>query len=173
MSSKKRDLLHKFFHLQRLLHRYFHHKYMQHGPMGNIHSGQGRILTLLKLKPQIRQKDLAQILDMRPQSLGELLEKLEKGGYIVREPLEKDQRVMMISLTEAGKELAERSEQQEDADLLFAKLNEQEQETLNEYLDRIITTVEEKTAGHGVHSPHKLKMGKFCGPHFLHKSRRR
>ena len=99
---------------------------MQHGPMGNIHSGQGRILTLLKLKPQIRQK-IWHKFSICGLNLGELLEKLEKGGYIVREPLEKDQRVMMISLTEAGKELAERSEQQEDADLLFAKLNEQEQ----------------------------------------------
>lgn len=170
MGNKERDILYKFFRLQRLLHRYFHHKYMQHGPMANIHRGQGRILALLKLKPQISQKELAKILDMRPQSLGELLEKLEKGGYITRKPSEKDQRVMNVSLTEAGRKLAEQNEQEEDEGQLFAALDEQELANLNEYLDRLIATLEEKTAGQNEFPPPPpLKMRKFCGPHFHRK----
>jgi len=172
VGNSERELLNKFFHLQRLLHRYFHHKFMQHGPMANIHRGQGRILALLKLKPQISQKELAKILDMRPQSLGELLEKLEKGGYITRTPSEKDQRVMNISLTEAGKKLAQQSDQQDHANHLFAALNHEEQATLEAYLDRIIATLEEKTAEHGDFPPPHMKMRRFCGPHFHHKGRK-
>ncbi len=143
MYNDKKSLLSKFFRLQRLLGRYFHHRFRQHGPMANIHRGQGRILALLKLKPEISQKDLSKILDMRPQSLGELLEKLERNGYITRNPSEEDQRIMTVRLTEAGKELAN-SEERLDTDDLFSSLNSEEQAALKDYLDRIIATLEEK-----------------------------
>ena len=69
---------------------------------------------------------MSKILDMRPQSLGELLEKLERNGYITRNPSEEDQRIMTVRLTEAGKELAN-SEERLDTDDLFSSLNSEEQ----------------------------------------------
>ena len=69
---------------------------------------------MLKLKPEISQKELSDLLDMRPQSLGELLGKLERNGYITRTPSERDQRVLIIRLTDAGKNYQPLNEQKSD-----------------------------------------------------------
>jgi DNA-binding MarR family transcriptional regulator len=105
--------------------------------MADPHRGQGRILALLKLKPEISQKELSSILDIRSQSLGELLAKLERSGYITRSQSKADRRVMDICLTDAGKEAANQDEQQPDNDKLFGCLSEEEQDTLSDYFKRI------------------------------------
>ena len=46
----------------------------------DVSRGQGKVLTLLKLKPEISQKDLTVLMDVRQQSLGQLLSGLEKEG---------------------------------------------------------------------------------------------
>lgn len=46
--------------------------------------GQGRVLKALALVPEISQKDLMVLLDMRQQSLAELLAKLEAKGLVER-----------------------------------------------------------------------------------------
>ena len=106
--------------------------------MGDPHRGQGRILALLKLQPEIDQRELALILDIRPQSLGELLAKLERQAYLTRSPSESDRRVMEIRLTEAGKAAAEESPQSQDAEALFGVLTEEEKTAFGEYLERLI-----------------------------------
>lgn len=50
----------------------------------------------------------------RSQSLGELLAKLERSGYITRSPSEADRRVIGIHLTDAGKKASSLEEQQPD-----------------------------------------------------------
>ena len=60
------------------------------------------MLAILKMKPEISQKELGFLLNMSKQALAELLAKLEKSGYITREPSEEDKRVMTIKLTESG-----------------------------------------------------------------------
>jgi|SRR5690554_3246597 len=172
MSNNQRELLNQIFRLQRLLGKYFHYKYMQHGPMANTHRGQGRILVLLKLKPKISQKELSQILDMRPQSLGELLEKLEKNGYITRTPSEKDQRILNVCLTEAGKELAKQKQQQSDTNDLFIRLNDREQAALRDYLDRVIETLEQKFTEDGLKIDFAVSPCDGKGKHFLHHPQR-
>ncbi len=132
------DLLGQFHRLEWLLR--YRHMRDQHerGPMGDPHRGQGRILALLKLQPEIDQRELAAILDIRPQSLGELLSKLERQGFVNRKPSESDRRVMEIRLTEEGKKAAEESAPTEEAEALFACLTEEEQKTLAGLLERII-----------------------------------
>ncbi len=72
----------------------------------NVHmfSGQYNCLRQLENVEKISQKDLAERLDIRTTSLSETLSKLEKKGYIRREPSEKDRRVHYISITSDGKE---------------------------------------------------------------------
>lgn len=77
---------------------------------------------------------------MRPQSLGELLGKLEKKGYITREPLESDRRVMVIKLTEAGTTAAETSQQEEDP--IFNNLTMEEKESFSLILEKMTTALE-------------------------------
>lgn len=122
-----------------LLQRYRHHRHMEHGPLGDPHRGQGRVMAMLKMRPGISQKDLSYLLDIRPQSLGELLAKLERSGYIERAPSEEDRRVMDIRLTEEGEKAAERRDDSED---FFKSLGEEEKEVLRGFLDRVIADLE-------------------------------
>ena len=66
MGNDHLDLLNKFYRLQRLLGRFHYSKFKKHGPMGNIHRGQGRILDLLKLGRKLARK-IIRFADMRPQ----------------------------------------------------------------------------------------------------------
>ncbi|MCO5382366.1 MAG: ATP-binding cassette domain-containing protein [Methanosarcina barkeri] len=106
MDKIKDEILEQFIRLQGLLHRYHTQHFMEFGPLGNSHRGQGRMLSILKLKPEISQKELTYLLDMSKQGLAELLNKLEKKGYIKREPVEEDRRSFNIKLTEEGAAVA-------------------------------------------------------------------
>ena len=97
--------------------------------------GQGRILAMLKIQPEIATKDLAYRLGIRQQSLNELLKKLEKNSYVERRPSEKDRRVMVVHLTEKGKEAQEPEENYQE---FLGCLSPEELQQFGEYLDRII-----------------------------------
>ena len=148
-SEEDRSLFAQFRHMQWLMSCHHMHNHRKHGPMGDPHRGQGRVLSLLKLKHEISQKELTYLLDMRPQSLGELLGKLERGGYITRTPSEADRRVMNIQLTEQGKAVPMGDGQKCGADDVFACLDDQERATLSGYLERILSTLEEKLSAEG------------------------
>lgn len=142
------DLMNQFSRATILLHRYQHHNRKEQGPFADPHRGQGRILALLKMQPEISQKDLSYLLDMRNQSLSELLTKLEKAGYVTRTQSEKDRRVMDIRLTNEGKEAANQAEQgKQDSGQIFDCLDEVERKNLSEYLARIITELEKQLGG--------------------------
>lgn len=144
MSDNRPDLYEQFSRLEWLIRRYQLQSLREFGPMANPHKGQGRILALLKLKPEISQKELSSILDIRSQSLGELLAKLERSGFITRTPSKEDRRVMEIHLTEDGRKAANQSEIQSDKDLIFGCLKEEEQTLLGQYFQRVIHDLEEK-----------------------------
>lgn len=147
MNEDKSEIFEQLIRLEWLLHRYHLQNHRDHGPMGDPHRGQGRVLALLKLKPEISQKELSDILDIRAQSLGELLSKLERSGYITRTPSPADRRVMEIRLTDEGREASGREDGQPDADGLFGCLNEEEQAALSGYLGRVIAALEQQLGG--------------------------
>ena len=97
MKQNVHELMERLMRMQWLLNRYFHRNLRDRGVP---YSGQGRVLKVLKIKPEIPQKELSEILGMRPQSIGELLSKLEKKGYITRTPSPNDKRVIIVHLTE-------------------------------------------------------------------------
>ena len=144
MNEKKRNLSSQFAALTWLMHKYHqrgHHKLF--GPGVLPHRGQGRVIKLLKIHPKINQKDLSYLLDIRPQSLGELLSKLEKNGYILRTPSENDKRAMIIELTEKGMELPDEAESDFDFSSVFDCLNDEEKNILSGYLERITEALKE------------------------------
>ena len=143
--------------------------------MHSPYQGQGRILSLLKMEPEMSQKKLSFLLGIRPQSMAELLAKLEQNGYIVRKQSEQDRRSLDIQLTEKGKEAAEPNENSPEGDRnpdeMFGCLNEAEQKQLGNYLDRVIQGLQAdlpedgacfKHHLHGHHGRHGHPMG-FCG----------
>ena len=144
MDEKKINLSSQFANLTWLMHKYHqrsHHKL--HGPGVQPHRGQGRVIKLLKIQKKISQKDLSYLLDIRPQSLGELLSKLEKNGYITRTPSETDKRAMIIELTEKGTKLPDEDENRFDFSFAFDCLDNEEQVTLSGYLKKITEALEE------------------------------
>lgn len=144
MDEKNFDLIMQFTRIEWLLHRYHQQNHMHFGPMADPRKGQGRVLAILKMQPEISQKELSYLLDMRPQSLGELLSKLEKNGYITRTPSESDRRVQIIKLTQNGAEATVSEGQEFSFDKAFECLSEDEQKSLSNYLSRIIETLEEQ-----------------------------
>lgn len=155
------ELFEQFARVEWLLHRFHQHNHRQHGPMGDPHRGQGRVLTILKMQPEISQKELTFLLDMRPQSLGELLTKLEKGGFITRTPSEADRRIMNIKLTEEGAKAASATEGDRPTgfDDLFDCLSDAEQTTLSELLTKIIESIEKQLGDDDAQSPFEWREG--------------
>ena len=96
------DLAELFVMTHRMMHRHYFRNALGEGGI-NPRQGQGRILALLKSESGMSQKELAQRLNMRQQSMGEFLVKLEKNGYLTRRPSEEDRRTMIIELTEKGR----------------------------------------------------------------------
>ena len=140
--EQESEVLDNFVRFAMLMHRYGHYLRRERGFFGDTRRGQGRVLSLLEMQPEITQKDLSYLLDMRPQSLGELLSKLEKKGFITRTPSEEDRRIMIVRLTPDGKNEAESSNDKSDD--FFGILDSEEKEQFNAYLERLIENLEGK-----------------------------
>lgn len=139
MNEIKTTIAEQLRQLQMLMHRTSFHPFMGGSKVHNPHRGQGRVLAILRMKPEISQRELTYLLDMSKQSLAELLVKLEKSGYITREPSQEDKRVMNIKLTEAGMKATENIDDDRPAiEKILDCLNDEELASFSEHLDRII-----------------------------------
>lgn len=138
------NLMNKFTKISLLLRRNNQRRTIE--ALGDPCRGQSRVLSLLKAHPEISQKDLASMLDIRSQSLGELLMKLERNGYITRDPSDADRRSMRVRLTPEGAEAANRLEKSISGSAkLFDCLNSEEKAKLISHLDRLIDALEKET----------------------------
>ncbi len=107
--------------------------------------GQGRVLSILKMKPEISQKELLYLLDTSKQSIAELLSKLEKNGYIMREPSKEDKRVLIIKLTEKGKNVEINSDKEYVKKSTYLDVFEDEElKVLNGFLEKILIEFEKE-----------------------------
>jgi DNA-binding MarR family transcriptional regulator len=140
MNETKLKLHEKLSHLQWLLHHQHLRDCAAGGPLADTTRGQGRILSLLKMQDGLSTKDLSYLLGLQVSSLNELLAKLEKSGYVAREPAESDKRVILVKLTDQGRNA---SAQKNDGEDIFHCLNEEEQATFDQYLDRVIAALED------------------------------
>ena len=139
MEKEHLDLQEKLLKLQWLMQRQRMREHVENGPLADPTRGQGRVLAMLKLQPDISTKDLSYLLGIRQQSLNELLNKLEKNGLVTRVQSEDDKRVMLVRLTEKGENI-----KQADSDLdgIFDCLDDDEKAEFGKYLDRIIDSLE-------------------------------
>ena len=138
------ELMEKFFKIGRLMHQSHHSKSKY---CSDSCRGQGRVLSILKRNPEITQKELSALIDIRSQSLGELLVRLERDGCIIRIPSEADKRVLHITLTEQGMKAAGQAEKNKERSAeLFDCLSREEKEYLEQVLNRLEDAFE-KEAG--------------------------
>ena len=123
-----------------------------HGPgRGRGHRrGQARVLTMVAMKEGINQKDLAFLLGIRPQTIGEMLLKLEERGFVERRKSERDARAIQVFLTPEGREKAERIAQRRAfvAADMFSALTDEEKEQLNTLLDKLSAELDRHHPGH-------------------------
>ena len=136
------NIYEKLSTLQWLMKRHQMFCQAEAGPFADTTRGQGRILAMLKIQPEIATKELAYLLGIRQQSLNELLNKLEKNGYVERKPSEKDKRVMIVHLTDKGKQI---KQPETDYQKIFNCLLPEELQQLSQYLDRIIEAFQAQT----------------------------
>ncbi|MDR2046889.1 MAG: MarR family transcriptional regulator [Clostridiales bacterium] len=129
----------KLAQLKWLLHKRQFRDYRNGGLLADTSRGQGRILAALKLKDGVTAKELAYILGLHIASLNEMLAKLAKNGYVTREQLPDDKRVILVRLTDKGR--SELQAETPNYDGIFECLSEGEQKTFGDYLDRIIAAL--------------------------------
>lgn len=145
MSEIKTIITEQLQQLQMLMHRTSFHSFMGAGKAHNPHRGQGRVLAILKMKPEISQRDLTYLLGMSKQSIAQLLDKLEKSGYITREPSEEDKRISIIKLTEEGRNAGtDTGDETSEAEDILDCLDDKELAAFSDYLGRIIKRYEEQ-----------------------------
>jgi DNA-binding MarR family transcriptional regulator len=73
-------------------------------PLG-IHPGQDRLLSELWLKDGLSQTELIERLSVEPPTVTGTLQRLERDGFVRREPDSSNRRISRVLLTEAGREL--------------------------------------------------------------------
>lgn len=103
-------------------------------------SGQQRVLAILAVEDGLIQSYLAEVLDLRPSSLAELLKKMENSHDILRKEDDNDKRIKRVYLTETGRKKAEQnaaSGEKNASDDFFAGLNEAEQAEFSQLLGKI------------------------------------
>ena len=157
------SLVRKVGRMGRLIHRYYEAEAHRHGALGDPLRGQGRVLALLTAKPETTQRELSYLLDMRQQSLSELLAKLEDKGYVTREKSADDGRVTVVRLTDAGAEAAPSPAQMEDRADALACLTSEERTQLEQIADKVNASLEGKLEEMGI-DPHRPPHGPK-GPH--------
>ncbi|MCD8332087.1 MAG: MarR family transcriptional regulator [Oscillospiraceae bacterium] len=101
--------------------------------------GQGRVLSILMEQPEISRKELGETVDISRQALTELLQKMEKRGYIVRRPDPRDRRVLLIRLTQEGRRAAEENRRGvQDLSRLLECLDDDKLALFSECLETIL-----------------------------------
>lgn len=101
--------------------------------------GQPQVLFKLGDREGITQSELAEKLELTPATLTNLLTRMEHAGLIERRTDHIDSRCSRIFLTEAGRvKLSQAVEQTQKMDkAAFAGFSPEEQELLNQYLERV------------------------------------
>lgn len=104
-----------------------------------IQPGQQRVLSLLAAREKIGQRELADVLQIRPASLSELLTKLEGKGLVTRTRADAARRGVEVEITHMGKKAAEVSEGDgESVRGMFSVLSEEERQRLAQLLDKLL-----------------------------------
>lgn len=105
----------------------------------NYYVGQGKVVYFLHHHGQIYQNQLAELTQVKPGSLTQTLERMEKGGLIDRHRSEHDRRRIEVQLTTKGEQLYRQldSHRQEFTDYLLAGLSVNELQELTTILQKL------------------------------------
>ena len=106
-------------------------------PMGLTHPQYLVMLALWQHEP-LSVRELGRLLQLDPGTLSPLLKRLEASGYVRRERSEHDERVLAVTLTEAGRRLRRRAEKIPPAVVDMLGMEIEELQALREQLTGVI-----------------------------------
>ena len=137
MRKEKINALHILFHRMGSLRERFFYQ-VSEGFI--IPVGQSRVMHCLAGNGEIVQNRLAELMEIRPGSLSELLAKLEKNGYVERTKSSTDRRKIIVRLTQKGRKISAFHHQ---AHLnffgkMFQELSDAELEELYNTLEKLV-----------------------------------
>ncbi len=143
MGHTAEQLLEQFRYFTNLMHRERSRSDFG-GAGGSLNRSQGHLLGLLLQSDGLSQKELSQQLQIRPASLGELVDKLERNGYVERRINSKDKRLLNVYLTPAGRQVVSEVIQARRAmlDTIFAALSDAEKSQLHVLMAKLIHSLE-------------------------------
>lgn len=87
--------------LERLTHELFRRLYLKNRGSNQT---QGKVLKILYKKGRLSQKEVQEILDVKPGSISEIITKLEKRELVTRVQDLQDRRRVLLELTEKGRQ---------------------------------------------------------------------
>ena len=122
----------------------------------DILRGQGRVLSLLNTRDSMLQRDMCTALGIRPQSLGEILVKLERAGYIERKPSAQDRRTQTVRITEAGRRCVTNNR----PNVPFDDFTDAELEQFLDYLRRAAADIDRQSSQMALVDPGKTRSGR-------------
>lgn len=103
----------------------------------NQPKGQQRVLNILSEEDGLIQSYIAELLDLKPSSLTELVKKLESKGAVKRVEDCEDKRIKRLYITDVGRALVVKEDDEDsNSDQLLNGLTEAELYQLSELLDK-------------------------------------
>lgn len=107
--------------------------------------GYGRILDVLSENDGLSQREIAELLSIRPQSASEAIASMEGQGLIEKRANQLDKRSSLIYITQVGRQrqIDLRNERIENARRIFEPLTNLEKETLLELLNKAASALQE------------------------------
>jgi DNA-binding MarR family transcriptional regulator len=140
MSSEK--LLQQIYYFTNLINR---ERYRPNAKVNEtkVNPAQAHLLGLLVVQDGLTQKELSTKLQIRPASLGELVDKLQQTGFVERRVNIKDKRITNVYLTEEGRKSVKEVMQarQELVDSIFSDLSEEEKNQLSNLMSKLIDSI--------------------------------
>lgn len=108
--------------------------------------GRGRLMAVLCDSGEMSQTALADMLDIRPQSLSELIVKTENEGLVTRRRDKSDKRKTLVSLTDEGRKsvMHFREANRKLSAEFLSSLNENEKNELYAILSKLVSANKEK-----------------------------
>jgi len=134
MKCKRNEIGNKtsdFFFLFHTLNRGYHCCINKISNEIGLSKGQPPVLLFLGRENSRTQKELADFLNIRPASMTDVLQRMEKNGLVERKRGESDLRTMHVTITDKGRKKSEEFLQKERSlDELFFKGFEKEEKDL-------------------------------------------
>ena len=121
----------------------------RHRPANNADKprfcGYGHVLDVLSKNDGLSQREIAELLNIRPQSASEAIASMEGQGLVEKRNNEKDKRSSLVYITQAGRQrqIDLREERIMNARKIFEPLTDDEKDILLKLLNKVAAALQE------------------------------